>query len=267
MKKIYKLLAVLSIGLFASCEFDQGDTPYLDNRDNNIFFIGESGALNVAEGVENVYTINVGSTAPAESLNYSIEVDEANSVAVEGLDFNILETVGSFDNGKVVSSIRISADFDVASTEGKTVVFNLVSEDAQTSSKQFSLDLVKLCPYEGLDTTEYTANVYAFDDEAPSFDLTLVPVSGEENQWTIYSSWGPTFVSWATGDNQYDGMFLYSGTIVLNDDFTVDVIGNDSWATGGSGSFSPCTQQFSFTLSQSLFSGSFTVDVVLSPVE
>ena len=146
------------------------------------------------------------------------------------------------------------------------VVFNLSSAEAKIgNTNQFTLQLFKSCPFEGLNTTSYDVDVFAFDDQAPSHSVTLVPVAGTDNQWTVTSSWGPDFVAWATGDPSYSGAFLYSGTIVLNDDYTVDFIGNDAWATGGSGNYSPCTQVFDITLTQGLFTTSFTTQVVMSP--
>ena len=153
-----------------------------------------------------------------------------------------------------------------AIVEGKTLVLNLGSADFEVgSSNQYSLTFVQFCPFNGLETTSYTAYPSAFDDDAPEFPVTLVPVGDSVNEYTIASGWGPNFVTWATGNPAYDGLYQYSGTIVINDDFTIDFVGDDAWATGGSGEFSPCTQEFSYTLQQGLFTSSFTTDVVLIP--
>lgn len=113
-------------------------------------------------------------------------------------------------------------------------------------------------------SSQYGVEVFAFDAEAPGHTVELVAVDGTDKQWTVVSSWGPNFVGWATGNSGFNGLYPYSGTIVLNDDFTVDFIGDAGWATGGSGTYSACDDQFNITLTQALFSSSFTVDVVMT---
>ena len=66
---------------------------------------------------------------------------------------------------------------------------------------------------------------------------------------------------WTINKQLFDN---YIGS-TINDDYTVDFIGNDAWATGGSGNYSPCTQVFDITLTQGLFTTSFTTQVVMSP--
>lgn len=111
--------------------------------------------------------------------------------------------------------------------------------------------------------TLYNVDVFAFGFQAPSHEVEFVPVPGTSNQWTITSSWGPEFVAWATGNPGFSGAFPYSGTLTLNCDFTVDFIGDDSWGTGGTGTFNG-TDTFELTLTQALFTSDFTVDIVLT---
>jgi len=267
MKTIYKILTLtLVFTVFISCDRDTGDTDYLNNRESTLFFNSTKGSLYVESDKTNTYTIKVGSTAVAQnSTPYIITVDPS-STALEGVDFDII-TSTEIVSGTIVSSFTIEAYFDSAITEGKTAILKLSAEGANVSSKNtFTLDLFKYCPYSGLNTTSYVATVFAFGEEAPSYNITLNPVAGTTNQWTVTTGWGPTFVSWATGNSAYDNYYLYSGTITLNSDFTVDFDGDSSWATGGSGGFSPCTQVFTYTLSQALFTTAFATDVVLTPV-
>ena len=268
MKNINKIFTLLFVSVvLISCQRDQGDTDYLNDRGNTIFFAKSSAILFVEDGAPNTIEIAVGATALASGeIPYTITLDPT-STAQEGVDFTILNSTTSLINGNIISKLRIKGNFENALVDGKTAIFNLsASGDIEVSdNNQFTLELFKLCPFTGLNTSNYTASVTAFDAEAPSYVLTLDPVPGTDNQWTVYSGWGPTFVSWATGNSAYDNLYIYSGTIVLNSDFTIDFIGNDAWATGGSGNFSPCTQEFSYTLSQGLFTTSFTVDVVLTP--
>lgn len=271
MKHLYKLFTLLLVAsVLVSCNRDQGDTDYLQNRDTTIFFASNSFALFVEEGAQNIVEIPVGATQVASSdIPYTLTVDPA-STAVEGVDFNILGSGTSFSNGNIISVVRIQADFDNAVIEGKVAILNLSSGDAGVSDggNQFTLELFKFCPFEGLDTTSYTGTPTVPDlgyDGSPTYVVTVNPVPGTDNQWTVSTAWGPDFVWDLCGACVPPGSFPYSATIVLNDDFTIDVIGNDAWATGGSGSFSPCTQEFTYTLTQGLFTGSFGVDVVLTP--
>lgn len=267
MKKIYNLLLVLSLVVLAtSCERDQGDTDYLNDRTNTVFFNNTSASLFVEEGGENVVTVSVSSTALAENqIDYWIEVDPS-STAQKGVDYNITSSTSVIEQGTLISTFTITADFSNASLDGKTAVFNLLSDEAAVGAdNQFELTLTKSCPYNGLNTTSYSGGVRAFDDDAPSYSTTLNPVAGQDNTWTIASAWGPEFVAWATGDPGFNGRFLYSGTIVINPDYSVTFTGDDAWAIGGTGLFNPCTQIITYTLGQALFTTSFTVDVTLTP--
>ena len=113
-------------------------------------------------------------------------------------------------------------------------------------------------------SSTYAVQVFAFDDEAPAHTVPATAVPGTDNQLVIESSWGPNFVAWATGDPGFEGAFPYSGTITLNEDFTVDFAGDDAWATGGTGTYTACGDIFEITLTQTLFTGSFTVDIVMT---
>jgi hypothetical protein len=268
MKTIYKILSLLLVmTLSVSCDRDTGDTNYLNNRESTLFFNSSKGTLFVEDGKPNTYTIRVGSTAIAQNgTPYTITVDPS-STALEGVDFDIV-TSTELVSGTIVSSFTIEAYFDSAVTDGKSAILKLSAGDGINvgGADTFTLNLFKLCPYTGLNTTSYVATVFAFDEEAPSYNVTLTPVPGTTNQWTVTTGWGTTFVSWATGNSGYDGLYVYSGTITLNSDFTIDFDGDSSWATGGTGEFSPCTQVFTYTLSQALFTSPFTTDVVLTPI-
>jgi len=267
MKYFKSIFYLLTISLaLTSCDRDLIETD-IDSIPNTLFFLDDGGILQVEEGELNQFDIDINATAlPSTNVPYSITIDEDNSTAIEGVDFDIVTNNLVLPSGQIATQYSIVGDFKNASTNGKMVVFNLSSAEAKIgNTNQFTLQLFKSCPFEGLNTTSYDVDVFAFDDQAPSHSVTLVPVAGTDNQWTVTSSWGPDFVAWATGDPSYSGAFLYSGTIVLNDDYTVDFIGNDAWATGGSGNYSPCTQVFDITLTQGLFTTSFTTQVVMSP--
>lgn len=268
MKNIFKILTLSFVVIIAtSCDRDTGDYPYLNDRVNTIGYTSSSSTLFVEDGAANNVSIGVAATSVVDAGSFSISVDES-STAVEGVDFTIEGGNNfSFESGNIVSTFSIVGLFEGAIVEGKTLVLNLQSADFEVgSSNQYSLTFVQFCPFDGLETTSYTAYPSVGDADAPEFAVTLTPVGNSINEYTIASGWGPNFVGWATGIPGYNGLYVYSGTIIINDDFTIDFDGDDVWATGGSGEFSPCTQEFSYTLTQVLFEGSpFTTDVVLIP--
>lgn len=267
MKNIFKILTLSLVTIIAtSCDRDSGEYPYLNNRVNTIGYTSSSSTLFVEDGEENTVPIVVSATSIVDTGKFSVSIDES-STAVEGVDFTIEGgNEYDFESGNIVSIFNIVGIFEGATVEGKTLVLNLESADFEVSSKkQYSLTFVQFCPFDGLETTSYTAYPIANEKDAPEFAVTLVPVAGSINEYTISSGWGPNFVAWATGSSDFNGLYPYSGTIVINDDFTIDFVGDDPWATGGSGEFSPCTQEFSYTLQQGLFESPFTVDVVLRP--
>jgi hypothetical protein len=268
MKKILYFSSIfLFLATFFSCSPDKGDESYLSNRTPFAYFNASSGSLFVEDAVESSFDVKIALSAPQSSdLTYTVEVDPS-SVAVEGVDFTIVPSSNVIPNGNIVTTFKVVGIFDQAIIEGKDAIFNLVAvEGAEVKWRtKFTLSLLKLCPYNGLNTLTYRGAPRAFDEDAPNFNANLLPVAGTTNQWTVSSAWGPNFVGWATGSAANNGRFIYPARIVLNDDFTVTVIGLASYAQGGTGIFSPCTQTFTFTLNQTLFTNPFTVDVVLTP--
>lgn len=260
------LLVLVLVTIISSCSRDQGNTDYLENRDNIVYFNSSTGSLFVEQGESNEYEITISSSSIAQSdANFTIEVDES-STAILDEDFTISSNT-KIEQGNLVTSITVTGIYENSSLDGKTAILNLVGLDGVLvgQNNQFELDLIRSCPYTGLNTTSYDVTVFAFDDEAPSFSTTLVPVTGAENTWSVTSAWGPEFVAWATGNPIYSNMFLYSATFKIEDDFSVTVVGDDAWATGGTGVFNPCSQEMQVTLTQDLFTTGFTVDVVLTP--
>lgn len=123
-----------------------------------------------------------------------------------------------------------------------------------------------------IDTNQIATNYTAYPStsidaagDAPVFDVVLTPLGN--STYGIESGWGPNFVSYITGEQAFSGLYTYSGTITINEDLTIDFVGDEAWATGGSGELSPCDFSLSYTLSQNLFTSNFTVDVVLIPNE
>ncbi|AUC77490.1 hypothetical protein [Olleya sp. Bg11-27] len=265
MKYLNKILYLFVVSaIVTSCDRDFVDTNF---GQPTIGFASETADLYVEDGAINQISIELASTAVTEgNVNYSISVDPT-STAFEGTEFTIVNSSTSFANGEMFTNLIIEGDFANADYEGEVAKLILTSNQAQISQdNSFDLNIFKVCEISSLNTLDYNAEVFALGDTAPSHSVTLTPVAGEDRQWTITSSWGPEFLAWATGDPAYSGLFVYSGTIILNDDLTVDFIGDEALTPGGTGVFIPCPQEFNITLTQDVFTNPFTVDVVLSPM-
>ncbi|MEZ4803673.1 MAG: hypothetical protein R2797_12950 [Gelidibacter sp.] len=241
----------------------------MNDRDSVSYFVpNASASLFVEEGQNAVYDVKIGISEPKpydRSFTYSID---PSSTAVEGVDYTISSSL-TIPANSIVGQISITGNFENAVLEGKKVKLILDSVEGSVlgSRTAFTLTLVKSCPFSGLESLNYVAEVTAFDETAPAYEIELVPVAGQSNQWTIATAWGPSFVAWATGNPAYDGQYLYPATIVLNSDFSVTIVGNASYATGGAGEYSPCNKTFSYTIQQALFTTQFDTSVVLTPID
>ncbi|MCX2717972.1 hypothetical protein [Lentiprolixibacter aurantiacus] len=277
MRQVYKALIFSVIVLFAiSCE-DLGDNRLYNVGDGFVQFQSTS-ASTFEDG--DAMTIGVllgsGENSSGVSVNFDViiesgdasrfEVSPANGVLdiPEG-EFTGEITITPIDNldadGNVVIRVELS--------ESSSVPVGVAGEGLEGTSAVFTIN-DNDCPTEISDS--YGVRVFAFGAEAPSHTVDLVPVPGTDNQWTITSSWGPEFVAWATGSAGFSGIYIYPGTIVLNEDFTVDFIGDTVPEVGfdysgpSSGVYSSCDDQFTITLSQNLFTTAFTVDIVMTGI-
>jgi hypothetical protein len=98
----------------------------------------------------------------------------------------------------------------------------------------------------------------------PPYTVNFTPVSGEENTWDLDTSWGPDFVSNLCGGCVPPGFGPNPVRIVLNpDDLSVSVLAAQ-YSDPGTGTFDPCSETFSLNIPQTLFTGTFTVDVDLT---
>jgi len=266
MKKyIYILFA--SLGLLTSCE---EDLVIYDAGDG--FISNEVAAASTAEDGDPISTtisLGTGSNESGVSVNFDVVIESGDAsrfnitpsngvLEIPAGEFSgeiVVEPIDNIDaDGNVVIRVELSESNALPvgtaglGLERTTTVFTITDNDCPTEISE-----------------NYTVVVSAFGDEAPSHTVQLVPVPGTDNQWTVTSSWGPEFVAWATGDASFSGAFPHPGTITLNDDFTVDFVGDDSWSTGGTGTYSACDDQFTLTVGQEgLFTNPFTVDLVLT---
>lgn len=110
MKYIYKILAILFVSVaVVSCDRDQGDTDYLNNRENSIYFSnGQSATVFVEDGAANVFDIPIGVAAIANSnIPYTLSIDPE-STAVEGEDFTIVSST-QVSQGEILTAFQVQA--------------------------------------------------------------------------------------------------------------------------------------------------------------
>jgi hypothetical protein len=265
MKNFKYLFAFLAFG-FIGCEPDTGDESYMENRDLIAGFTATSGTIfATAEGTNTfVLTVAVSQIMSADTT-FGISVDET-STAVLGTDFTLSANSIVVPAGEFSGSVNVVADFDAASFDGKSLVFNLTPAAGSLLGKaSCSLEIVKSCPIPDALEASYTANPFAFDEDAPEFTATFTRVGTTGLTYAVDSGWGPEFVAWATGSAAYSGLYIYPCELTVNADGTVAVTGSSFYTTGGSGTFDACTGVISVTLTQALFTSPFTVDVTFTP--
>ncbi len=103
------------------------------------------------------------------------------------------------------------------------------------------------------------------DETFSPFTATLTQVG--DGMWDIDTAWGPNFVAEITANPGFAGQFIYPTTLTL--DFTtqqVTLSDDGNVFNGGTGTYDRCTNIFTYQLTQSVFMGNFTVDVVLTPM-
>ena len=138
-----------------------------------------------------------------------------------------------------------------------------VNRDGLRSEQVFSANYTQPNYTISVDTT-YSGASYIGTSLVSENTHTFTP-TGNPNEYAVDSCWGSSFVADATGNPAYQGQFIYSGTLTINSDLSVTVVGNSAYATGGTGSYNPCTGEITYTLTQALFSNPFTVNVILTP--
>lgn len=175
-----------------------------------------------------------------------------------------------FDDGDVLSfdsssSLTITTPTLLSGTS-YTVYAVSVNKNGVRTEEVYTASYAQATYAINVDTT-YTSSVTALGGARPSHTATLTPVPGATNQYTIDSAWGPNLVAALTGNPAFEGQFPYAGTLTINSDYSVTVVGvsTSPWATGGVGEYDPCTNTITYELTQALFTNAFTVQVVLTP--
>lgn len=267
MKKY--ILKLTSLFLFAavltSCDEDKVIYK-VDGGQSLVAFNEDGGNLPAYSDQEYTLEIPVGSTVRT-SYDRKIEltVNDQFTTALPS-EYTIDESSLVIPANEFVGTVKIKANYSLLPDLGqKVLALNLVSvQDADVINPDknlFSVYLYRACPkdialkYNGAVTGSVGGST------AP-FTVTLTKVTTADNTWKADNFWG-NFVSGATGQN-YDNRYPYPGTIKINCDNTVTVVGTGTVGTGGSGTYNPTTGTITYSLNQGLFTSSFTADITLT---
>lgn len=261
MKKYYKQLSIIIVIFIASMQTSCND------NDSFTYTLPEQAVVTQVEislAVSQAVTQCTADVSISSSDEATIYYMFLPSTSVAPLSADL------FDDGNILEFLGADSTTFETSNLSEGVSYTLyaisVNRDGLRSEQVFATSYSQPSFQINIDTT-YTANPFAFGAFSPVYTATLTP-TGTPNEYSIDSAWGPNWVAWATGNGGYSGLFIYPGTLIIGDDYSVTIIGaaSDDWyATGGSGSYDPCTNEISYTLTQALFGSPFTVDVTLVP--
>ena len=109
--------------------------------------------------------------------------------------------------------------------------------------------------------------------ENNNFVTSILP-TGNPNEFSVSSCWGDNYVAGVTGNPDFEGQFVYPGTLTFNDDNTLVITSDDPALPGtvlqddaDDGNLLDLEEnEIRYTLEQGIFTGDFTVPVILTPL-
>ncbi|UOX32227.1 hypothetical protein LXD69_09170 [Flavobacterium sediminilitoris] len=273
-KKILILLVVATFGVFYSCSdadpelYSDGAVAYFTAGTSSKFPVKEedvTGSLKkVRVGVTTVANVDREfqiEVLPDDNLN-----DDVNYASPS--QYSIVSSSLVIPAGSYVGDIEIISEYaSLPENEEILLKLKLNSVDSGVVLERmntYTLTLFRSCLIPDFPLS-YNAVPFAFGVNGPAFASTFVPVENVENTYSVASGWGPNFVAWAANESSLEGEYVYSGTLIINCDNSVVYIGNDAWATGGTGSYNPNTGVITVLLTQELFTDPFTVTTTFTP--
>jgi hypothetical protein len=263
MKKIYRyLMIVIASAAIFSCSTDYADNDF--STDSNSGWVEFESELTVRTDAASSITIPVfqrsaTNTGSETVLTYTVESIEGNAPSSVLGTYTAIIPENELQGEIVVPVADTDSSYNVlvtiTSTNKEDLILGLEGDHPVTHTLQIcdaTLDL------------SYTGSSFRDGNLVTEFEVTLVPVAGEDNVYTIATAWGPNLVAELTGNPAFAGQFPYSGTLTINDDNTVEIVADDpATFPGGTGAYDPCNKTFDYTLQQGLFTDPFTIDVTL----
>ncbi|HWR94453.1 MAG TPA: hypothetical protein VN192_04565 [Flavobacterium sp.] len=257
MKKYFLksvVIITLFFGLLTACSTDEviyEGSPAVSG------FASTISNLPVFEGSDGIgyVAVNVSNTS-SENRTIKYTIDQEKSTA-DPSQYTILEAIvpANSYNGY----IKVQTSYDKVTRDPVTVYFILesVGDVAVQPELDFNtLSISQSCEidYDLIANSEYiglpTANGFDYLGFLPK--LTQNP--NKPNEFIFDTFWGTDFVFNYYGDSftSLSGLYPYAGRLVINQDLTVTIYGFETYATGGSGTYDPCTNTFNYTLTNEL---------------
>jgi len=247
-------LAMTAVLGFTSCNSDDSFTYELPEQFENAQL-----AVAVAPSLDSQCAVDLTITADSKSTVYYY-VAPSSDVAPDSS--TIFSSPSSMQVEFSDAGSETVATGSLSESEEYTVYAISVNADGLRSEGVSTTTFVKGATEIMVDST-YTGMASQGGVDVLGFTSTLTLVSG--NTYTVDTAWGTNYVG-ALAGSDFDGQFVYTATLTINADYSVTVTGDDAWATGStSGTYDPCTNEISYSLTQALFSDPFVTDVVLTP--
>lgn len=274
MKNIVKIVCALLLVVNFSC----------DRSNGNFFATPTSGWVEFAPGSA---AKTISSFTTDLSLPLSVNVPEYKnglviSYTLEAVQGDFTSYVSTPSNVFVdpinprYPGVAIDLVFMNLNNVSDVVIFDVVLKSVDQTGVTIGVDDMSITKYRvtipcsiNVGTT-YNASVTSegfgiTDANNADFDYTATLTQVSPTSYTIDSAWGPNFVAILAGDPSYEGQLVYTGTINLNADGTVTVVGNANSRPGGTGTYDPCADIFVLNLDQATFNGGFGVTTTLTP--
>lgn len=252
MKKyFFKTTAILLllVGVISSCSQDE---VIYDGSPAISGFAKKQSQLPVYEtGGRTSIVVNVSNATSSDRvIEYVIDPSKSTALASQYKIVSAIVPANSY-NGYIV----VTSDYANVADEPVTLAFILkkvgevaVQEEYQTNT----LSIKRSCPLdlELIAMTSYVGISYTNGDATTVFFPTLKQSASKPNEFLVDTLWGENLVASFYGYNitGYD----YAGKLILNDDLTVTIYGFEDYATGGYGTYDPCTNTFNYVLTNDL---------------
>lgn len=265
---ILSLLAVIAVSCNGN---DDGTMAYSGGQNDLAFSFGESQNIVILPDAGTFTDKVYFGTYRNVSQDHSVKLvfDAENSTAVEGVDFDIVESTKTLQSGTALNFFEVIVYEAPANTLGKLAVFKLecATLDLSTVKIQRNVMISLGCPLD-LSTfpLKYTVDVFASSSQVPQHIVDLTVVGGAVNTFSFENLWSARFVSTLTGDNSYVNQFGYKGKLIINCDDTVTVVSDNDYSTGGTGIYDPFSGMIDVTVDQEIFNSPFTVNCIMFPV-
>lgn len=271
MKKyFFKITAViLLVGLITSC--DEKQVIY-DGDPVVALFASDFSQLNVLEQTNGsaLIAVNVSSLSSADR-KIVVSVNPEGTTATPN-QYSIDQASLVIPANSYTGFVKVSSTYESLPADGSvSLVINLVevgdpSLHLDTVKTTYTLRIKRSCPFELSSIgVNFTGTPSIEEDVYNSFVPVMVQNPDKPNEFDLNTLWGLNFIGDFTGSSSLNGLYVYKGKIIINDDLTLTVVGTDPGMPGGSGVYDPCTNTFSYTLAQDLFLDTFVVNVVLTP--